>query len=376
MSNPRDLEELFADHELAPGYEFTQLRYETRPLLLPTGGQVDDLFNAWIWLDNPEQYNCYSTRAMAELVLAVRRASNDPRVQCVVLTGVGDKAFCTGGDIAKYSDHYSGRPDEYRRYMRLFNDGVSALMECDKPVINRVNGMRIGGGQELGMACDFTVAADTARFGQAGTKHGSAPVGGSTDLLPVFVGFAKAVESCILCEQWSAHYALQVGLINRIAPVLKVDGKFIANPLVETEFKTDEFGRSLYGLSRQGEDLKAAKELFKSAEVDFSLFDREVEELCGQLALTMPDCTIFTLEQLRKHKLQYWDQNRESNRAWLCLNMMTEGRMGFRTFHRAPREQRQTDFIEMRRALAEGVRYGDKLSERAAPHAVDRELEQ
>ena len=69
MSNPRDLEELFADHELAPGYEFTQLRYETRPLLLPTGGQVDDLFNAWIWLDNPEQYNCYSTRAMANWCL-------------------------------------------------------------------------------------------------------------------------------------------------------------------------------------------------------------------------------------------------------------------------------------------------------------------
>jgi 6-oxo-cyclohex-1-ene-carbonyl-CoA hydrolase len=90
----------------------------------------------------------------------------------------------------------------------------------------------------------------------------------------------------------------------------------------------------------------------------------------------MPECTTVTIEQLRKHKLEYWNRNKESNRAWLALNMMTEGRMGFRTFNRAPREEREADFLEMRRALAEGVRYGDKLSERAAPHAVNREDEQ
>ncbi len=376
MSKLLDADELFADHELAPNYEFTQLRYETRPLILPNGEQVDDLFNAWIWLDNPKQYNSYTTRAMAELILALRKASNDPRIQCVVFTAVGDKAFCTGGNTAEYSDHYSGRPDEYRRYMRLFNDGVSALLECDKPVINRVNGMRIGGGQEIGMACDFTVSSDVARFGQAGPKHGSAPVGGSTDFLPLFVGIAKAVESCTVCEQWSAHYALHIGLINSLAPVLKVDGEFIANPMVETEFKTDQYGRSLYGQMKTGDDFKAGKQVFKNAEVDFQLLDQEVELLCGKLAQTMPDCTTFTLEQLRKHKLQHWDKNRETNRAWLGLNMMTEGRIGFRTFHRAPREEREANFVEMRRALAEGVRYGDKLSERAAPHAVNRENEQ
>ncbi len=363
---------VFADHELAPGYKFTEIRYEKRALLDASGAEVPGLFNAWIWLDNAKQYNSYNTRAMAELVLAFRKASNEPDVACVVFTAVGDKAFCTGGNTAEYSEHYSGRPDEYRRYMRLFNDGVSAMLECDKPVINRVNGMRIGGGQEIGMACDFTIAADTARFGQAGPKHGSAPVGGSTDFLPVYVGFAKAVESCTICEQWSAHYALHIGLINGIAPVLKVSGQFIANPMAVTNFETDAYGRSLYGAAKSGDALKEAKGVMKTAEVDFSMLDAEVELMCFKLAQTMPDCTTFTLEQLRKHKLQYWDANRETNRAWLGLNMFTEGRMGFRTFHRAPREERETDFLEMRRALAEGVRYGDKLSERCAPHAVNR----
>jgi 6-oxo-cyclohex-1-ene-carbonyl-CoA hydrolase len=375
MSTSSKSRDTFANHELNPKVEFTQIQYERKPLLLSNGAPVEDLFNTWIWLNNPDQYNSYTTRALAELILALRRASHDPQVQNVVLTAVGNKAFCTGGDIAEYSEHYSGRPDEFRRHMRLFNDGISAILACDKPVINRVNGMRIGGGQELGMACDFTVAADTARFGQAGPKHGSSPVGGSTDFLPGYVGFARAMESCTLCEQWSAHYALHVGLVNTIAPVLKQNGEFIVNPMVHTQFTTDAFGRPLYGQEKTGKALTTAKTLLRSSEIDFTLLDTEVEQLCTKLAQTMPDCMTYTLEQLRKHKLQHWDANKESSRAWLALNMMTEAKIGFRTFHRAPREDREVDFIEMRRALSEGVGYGDSLNKRSAPHAVDRENE-
>ncbi len=107
-----------------------------------------------------------------------------------MFTAVGDKAFCTGGNTKEYAEYYAGNPQEYKQYMRLFNDMIDAILRCDKPVINRVNGMRIAGGQEIGMACDFTIAADTARFGQAGPKHGSAPDGGSTDFLPLYVGFS------------------------------------------------------------------------------------------------------------------------------------------------------------------------------------------
>ena len=115
-------------------------------------------------------------------------------------------------------------------YMRLFNDMVSAILACDKPVICRVNGMRIGGGQEIGMACDFSIAQDLARFGQAGPKHGSAPIGGATDFLPYMIGCERAMVSGLLCEPFSAHKAYRLGIISDIVPALKVDGKFVANP--------------------------------------------------------------------------------------------------------------------------------------------------
>ncbi len=169
------------------------------------------------------------------VILAFRAASAARDVVAVVFTGAGDKAFCTGGNTKEYAEYYAGNPQEYRGYMRLFNDMVSAILACDKPVICRVNGMRIGGGQEIGMACDFSVAQDLARFGQAGPKHGSAPIGGATDFLPVIIGAERAMAACVLCEPFSAHEAYFMGMITDVVPALKVDGKFVANPLVETE---------------------------------------------------------------------------------------------------------------------------------------------
>ena len=168
------------------------------------------------------------------VILAMRAASAARDVVAVVFTGSGDKAFCTGGNTKEYAEYYAGNPQEYRGYMRLFNDMVSAILACDKPVICRANGMRIGGGQEIGMACDFTIAQDLARFGQAGPKHGSAPIGGATDFLPALIGCERAMVSGVLCEPFSAHEAYLSALITDIVPALKVDGKFVANPLVET----------------------------------------------------------------------------------------------------------------------------------------------
>jgi 6-oxo-cyclohex-1-ene-carbonyl-CoA hydrolase len=171
-------------HTLIPAPDFQGIRYELRPARDAAGAAVDGLFNAWIVLDNPDQLNSYTTDTVKEVILAFREASMDRRVVACVFTAVGDVAFCTGGNTKEYAEYYAGNPQEYKQYMRLFNDMIDAILRCDKPVINRVNGMRIGGGQEIGMACDFTVAADTARFGQAGPRHGSAPDGGSTDFLP------------------------------------------------------------------------------------------------------------------------------------------------------------------------------------------------
>ena len=256
---------------------------------------------------------------------------------------------------------------EYRQYMRLFNDMVTSILECDKPVINRVNGMRVAGGQEIGMACDFTIAADTAIFGQAGPKHGSAPEGGSTDFLPLYVGFAKAMESGTLCKMWSAHEALRHGLLNDIVPVLRHGDGFVPNPLVVTDRWLDDMGRIVHGSFKQGEERREAKAFMKECEVDLSLLDARVEELAYDLCLTMPDCTSKTVESLRKHKLQHWHKNRETNRAWLALNMNTEAKAGFPAFHYGAKGHREVDFCALRRLLAEGRPFDDELIEKIMP---------
>ena len=346
---------------------YQEIIYEKRPCLDLSGKPVDGLYNAWIILNNPGQFNSYTTNAVKEVILAMREASNDRSVVAVVFTAVGDKAFCTGGNTKEYAEYYAGNPQEYKQYMRLFNDMVSSILMSDKPVINRVNGMRIGGGQEIGMACDFSVAHDLARFGQAGPKHGSAPDGGSTDFLPLFVGIENATFSCTVCDPWSAHEAFRYGLLTEIVPATKVNGEFIPNPLVETDKWVNYKGEIVYGKMKSGEELVKAKELLKQGETDLALLDEAVEKLCTKLMMLMPNCLSKTLNSLRKHKLEHWDKNKESNRDWLALNMMTEAKAGFRAFNDGPKGNREADFIKLRQLLAEGKEWNDELIKSISP---------
>src|SRR4030067_2464349 len=155
---------MIMDHHLVPDYRYKEIRVETRPLRDFDGRPVDGLYNYWIIFNNPKQFNSYTTSMVKETILAFRQASMDRACVAVVFTGVGDKAFGPGGNTKEYAEYYAGTPQEYRQYMRLFNDMVSSILGCDKPVICRVNGMRVGGGQEIGMAADFTVAQDPANF--------------------------------------------------------------------------------------------------------------------------------------------------------------------------------------------------------------------
>jgi len=341
------------DHDL-PALAASGVRTEKREARTPEGKVAAGLYNAWIWLDNPAQYNSYTTEMVKGLILEFRAASAARDVSSVVFTGAGDKAFCTGGNTKEYAEYYAGHPQEYRQYMRLFNDMVSAILACDKPVICRVNGMRIGGGQEIGMACDFTVAQDLARFGQAGPKHGSAPIGGATDFLPVVIGTERAMAACVLCEPFSAHEAYHVGMLTDIVPALKVDGRFVPNPLVETQRVYDDFGRLAFGKSKSGAALAQGKEVLKRGTVDLSLLDEKVEELCAKMLLTFPDCTTKTVEELRKPKLEAWNRNKENHRAWLALNMVTEARAGFTAFNEGAKDDREVDFILLRQKIAAG----------------------
>jgi 6-oxo-cyclohex-1-ene-carbonyl-CoA hydrolase len=345
------------------------VKYEKRPATTPDGKTAKGLYNAWIWLDNAGQYNSYTTEMVKGVILAFRAASNARDVSSVVFTGAGDKAFCTGGNTKEYAEYYAGHPQEYRQYMRLFNDMVSSILACDKPVICRVNGMRIGGGQEIGMACDFTVAQDLARFGQAGPKHGSAPIGGATDFLPVVVGAERAMVACVLCEPFSAHEAYHMGMISDIVPALKIDGRFVANPLVVTDRVYDDYGRLVFGKSKTGDALKAGKALLAKGSVDLSMLDAKIDELCAKILLTFPDCTTKTIEELRKPKLEAWNRNKEDARAWLALNMVTEARAGFTAFNSGTKDDREVDFILLRQKLAAGDGWVGPLHDAIQPQA-------
>jgi 6-oxo-cyclohex-1-ene-carbonyl-CoA hydrolase len=356
------------DHRVNSDISVDGVIYELRPASTPDGQAVDGLYNAWIILDNPGQYNSYTTDMVKGVIQAFRQASVARDVNAVVFTGTGSQAFCTGGNTKEYAEYYAGNPQEYRQYMRLFNDMVSAILGCDKPVICRVNGMRIGGGQEIGMACDFTIAQDLARFGQAGPKHGSAAIGGATDFLPVMIGCEQAMVSGLLCEPFSAHQAYRLGIAMDIAPGLKVDGKYIPNPTVITDRMVDEWGRLIHGLPKTGEDLAKGKALLKAGEVDLSALDEKVEALCAKLILTFPDCITKSLEELRKPKLEAWNRNKENSRAWLALNMTTEARAGFRAFNEGSREAgREIDFVGLRQALAKGAPWTPELTESLMP---------
>jgi len=363
------------NHNLVEAIPPRNILIEPRPVRDGSGKPVEGLHNLWITLNNPNELNSYTTDMVKEIILALREASNDRAAVAVVLTGAGTRSFCSGGNTREYAEQYAGAPSEYRQYMRLFNDMVTAVLHCDKPVICRVNGMRVGGGQEVGMACDFSIASDLAVFSQAGPKHGSAPDGGSTDFLPLYVGMEQAMYSGTLCETWSAHRFYWLGGLTQIVPALKIGGKWVANPLVVTDRVLDEYGRAVLGEWKTGQARADGKALLAKGSVDLSLLDEAVEGMCTKLLYTMPDCLIKTIESLRKHKLEHWDRNRETNRAWLALNMMTEANAGFRAFHYGTRENREVDFIRLRQRLAQGERWSEELIHEIAPWVAKSNVE-
>jgi 6-oxo-cyclohex-1-ene-carbonyl-CoA hydrolase len=360
---PRD--DRLKDHALGSGEYWGSeppcTQYEKRPVRNAEGKTVDDLYTAWIILNNPAQYNSYTTEMVKGVIAGFQAASLDRSVVAVVFTAVGDRAFCTGGNTKEYAEYYSNRPHEYGEYMDLFNGMVDAILACKKPTICRVNGMRVAGGQEIGMACDLTVASDLALFGQAGPRHGSAPDGGSTDFLPWMLSIEDAVWNCVSCELWSAYKMKFKGLITKAVPVLKVDGDFVRNPLVITdEFLVD--GEIVYGELRSGEEAKQAKALLKSGTPDLSRLDAEVAAVVWKLTNLFPGCVIKSLDGIRAKKKFFWDQAKLPNRHWLAANMAGEAYLGFNAFNTKKLTGRDTiDFVRFRQLIAAGRQMDDSV---------------
>ncbi len=341
--------------------------YELKPVKDPSGKPVAGLNTAWVTLNNPAQFNSYTTKMVKGVIAGFQKASMDRSVVAVVFTGAGDKAFCTGGNTKEYSEYYSKRPAEYGMYMDLFNGMIDMILGCKKPTLCRVNGMRVAGGQELGTACDLTFSSDTAIFGQAGPRHGSAPDGGSTDFLPWFLTAEDAMWSCVSCDMWSAYKMKRVGLITKACRVLKKDGKFIANPLVVTD-KWVEDGEVVFGEPVTGEAAKKAKELMAGCTTDLSLVDAAIDDVVWRFTNLFPGCLIKSVEGIRLKKKFFWDQAKVINRHWLATNMSTEAYLGFAAFNTRKLTGKDViDFVKYRQLLAEGHAMDPELHEAVLP---------
>ncbi len=360
---PRDDE--IKDHDLWGDEHFDDaapgIIYEKKPIVDPDGNPQDGLYSAWVTLNNPRQYNSYTTQMVKGVIAGMTKASTDRSVVAIVFTGVGDRAFCTGGNTKEYAEYYGQRPTEYALYMDLFNGMVDSILDAKKPVICRVNGMRVAGGQEIGMACDLAISSDLAIFGQAGPRHGSAPVGGSSDFLPWFLGIEDAMWNCISCELWSAYKMKRLGYLSQVTPVIKQDGEWVKNPMVVIDRYVDD-GEIVYGEFKSGGEYKQGRALVRQASIDFELLDKAVDDVLWTFTNLFPHCLQMSIDSIRAKKKFFWDQGKLYYRHWLATNMSSEAFLGFTAFNtRKITGQDTIDFIKYRRLLAEGHAVNDEL---------------
>ena len=226
---------------------------------------------ATITLNRPDVLNAFDFRMLRELTRACEDASWDDDVRVVVVTGSG-RAFCVGADLKSWAADYLGNPREYWKWFGAFKDMHDKLREIGKPTLARINGIAVGGGNELQMACDLAVMVDEAFIRHVGLEHGSVPAGGATQWLPVMVGDRRAREIIYLCEQIPAAQAAEWGLVNWVVPVAELDAK--------------------------------------------------VDEVVEKLAKKLPQTTRYAKQQLNFWRDLAWHETVNHARDWLALSML------------------------------------------------------
>jgi enoyl-CoA hydratase/carnithine racemase len=214
---------------------------------------------ATITLNRPDVLNAFDFRMLRELARACEDASWDDEIRVVVLTGAG-RAFCLGN------------PKEYWKWFGAFKDAHDRLREIGKPTVARINGIAVGGGNELQMACDLAVMVEDAFIRHVGLEHGSVPAGGATQWLPIFVGDRRAREIIMLCEEITAEKAVEWGLINRAVPAAELD--------------------------------------------------KAVDEYVAKLATKLPQTTRYAKQQLKFWRDLSWHETVNHARDWLALSML------------------------------------------------------
>ncbi|TML60117.1 MAG: enoyl-CoA hydratase/isomerase family protein [Actinobacteria bacterium] len=226
---------------------------------------------ATITLNRPEVLNAFDFRMLRELARGCEDASWDDDIRVVVLTGAG-RAFCVGADLKSWAADYLGNPNEYWKWFGAFKDAHDKLREIGKPTVARINGIAVGGGNELQMACDLAVMVDDAFIRHVGLEHGSVPAGGATQWLPIFVGDRRAREIIMLSEEIPAAQAADWGLINRAVPSVELDAA--------------------------------------------------VDEYVKKLAAKLPQTTRYAKQQLNFWRDLSWHETVNHARDWLSLSML------------------------------------------------------
>jgi naphthoate synthase len=197
-----------------------------------TGREYEDILYdtldgiARITINRPEVRNAFRPKTLFELGDAFNVARDDPEIGVIILTGAGDQAFCSGGDQRVRGD--DGYRDDHGVGRLNVLDLQIQIRRTPKPVVAMVTGYAIGGGHVLHIVCDLTVAADNARFGQTGPRVGSFDGGYGSGLLARIVGQKKAREIWFLCEQYDAQQALDMGLVNRVVPLERLEEETVA----------------------------------------------------------------------------------------------------------------------------------------------------
>jgi len=285
---------------------------------------------ARITINRPGRYNAYSTSCLEELAAGLREATFDDAVGVIVLTGAGDRAFCTGGDVKEYADTYIGAPRDYWKYMALFRAYIDAILSTGKPVIARINGVAVGGGNETVLACDLAVIAEHAYVGQVGVRVGSVACGGATQWLPITVGDKRAREMLFTNRPIPARLALDWGLVNRVAPSVRRGGALVDRAAPE-EIEKAQKGADGYS-------------------IDLAPLDEEVGRLAQELLRTFPECARYTKQQVNFWKDFSWALTVRHAQDWLALHYTDyepfEGMSAFA--HKRP-----VDFAAVRRRAVE-----------------------
>ncbi len=309
---------------------------------------------AQITISRPQNFNAYSTPALQELARAFQDAAWDDGVAAVVFTGAGHDAFCTGGDVKEYQKSYTQRPRDYWKYMCCFKQYIESITNCSKPVIARLNGMAVGGGNESQLACDLAVMGEHAFIGQVGTSVGSVACGGSTQWLPIHVGDRKARGILFLNQRYSAFTSMAMGMVNAVVPTVKgPDGNFVTRFTQDRKYlgdwNTDPWEDPFERRATPAEIKKAIKGE-AAYSIDLARLDEVVADLCDQIVNKFFECTRYTKAQVNFWKDLSWHATAGHARDWLSVHYTSlEPHEGMTAFV----EKRKADYVGMRRRAAD-----------------------